>query len=458
MNKLNSITSQDETALTTHESSILRYLRESSQFHDGEIIVDEHKFMVHRDVVSAASPFLATAFSGPYREAKEARVTVTEATIDAMRVVIDYCYGLPFLRSDGGGGDKTPELTERVYWLARHLLINQLAKDAGLHLVSITQDSKLDQVYDALSPDIDPRVENELARRMLRNAAFQSLNTAVLDAHFLLRLLESPDLIAAEADILRAILKWEEARDDVSSSELERLLSLVSFQRIQTKDLHLLLRFRNVPKAIWLRALDSTDRPRNCAMLTKQLDSFVPLRIEELDRKLRRRNISRQTFSLPLSFDDAYVKCSSSSTTSKIVKSFQLSHNSHDDSDLSDMFALNLALSIHFYLVCDQLCLALTIDRRESPGRCRTLAEELEGSYVHCALRLHLLNGDSELFTSPGAEHAPGLVRKLPVRDSQVVHDETLVMLRMDKTFFVNPDGGRWWKDMGAHFLFTIGY
>ncbi len=436
-----------------HLSSILRHLRENSQFHDAVIVVEGHRFPVHRDVVSAASPFLASAFTGPYREAKEASVTVTEATIAAMRVVVDYAYGVPFHRAKY---HKTPELAADVYWLARHLLIGELAKDAGLHLVSMTQDSKLDQVYEALSPDIDPKVENELAHRMIRNVTFQGVNTSVLDADFLLRLLESPDLIAAEADILRAILKWEEARVDVSSSELERLLSLVSFQRIQTKDLHLLLRFRNVPKAIWQRALDSADRPRPTVMLTKQIDSYLLMRIEEQDRKLRRRNICRQTFALPLAFDDAALHCAAA--TPRLLKTYELCHTCHPECEQPDPCGVALALGAHLYVVCDFVCLALTIDRRASAGRRRTLAEELEASFVHCALRLQTPpRAECELFTHADVKHAPLLLRARPGPDAAVL-DDAHTMLRMDKRHFVNPDGARWRKNMDAHFLFAIGY
>lgn len=108
-------------------TAVLALLRRDHSMADFTVVVDEVEIPIHSGVVATMSPFFATALSGDFAEASQRRMVIGDACVNAVRVVLDFGYGLdihPALRNGR-------ELAWRVWALAHRFEIGALSEIAG---------------------------------------------------------------------------------------------------------------------------------------------------------------------------------------------------------------------------------------------------------------------------------------------------------------------------------------
>lgn len=69
-------------------------LRHDEKFSDAEIRVGDEVFPVHRNVVCALSEFFMKSFSGPFKEAQKRSLTIEEASLSVVSILLDFAYGI----------------------------------------------------------------------------------------------------------------------------------------------------------------------------------------------------------------------------------------------------------------------------------------------------------------------------------------------------------------------------
>lgn len=209
---------------------MLRSMR-GGDFHDGHLVVGDQRLPIHRNVLSSSSSYFARAFSGGFKEAATAQITIPDASPGAMNSILDYIYG--FSSGDIFRPDMSFDATLEILVLSQRFLLERLTKACVFHLVSMNNawDNKklLDVCAHVCAMSAPDDVINALVFRV--SSHFYELDVSVLDLEMLLRVLRSTDLITTEDYMLQMILKWISTHGP--SKEIgDTLLKFVNYQRV----------------------------------------------------------------------------------------------------------------------------------------------------------------------------------------------------------------------------------
>ena len=245
------------------QNKLLAALREDGAFADAMLVVGNHETPVHRAVLSVLSPFFRAIFQQCASSSQGLpRITLQHASEDSGAVLVDYAYGLDVSKACS----KSLDLALDVANLAATLSIPGLCEAGCRAALNLVQSPNYPRLYYALR--LFGRTEDAVKclSIMARDAAVWRDSSAIerlappdLDA-----LLKSPDIVAAEDDVLNALAGWVAVDPAARRTSLtENIIPLLKAQRFTAASSGALQQLaRHIPPEVLVSLLiGSSSRP-----------------------------------------------------------------------------------------------------------------------------------------------------------------------------------------------------
>ena len=208
----------------------LNMLRRQDHLCDVTLVTkDDKEFKAHRNVLSAASPFLLKLLQSDMKENREGIVRFEEISAAVMEDVLEFIYT--------GSVEVTEENSEDLIAAANYLLIPGLKTVSGRFLErQMSKSNCISTFYFAEMYQCDELITNT---RNFIHANFESVaemdEFLNLEAKEVERWISSDEIsVAVEADVFKIVLKWIEqnkSKRKASFKELFRHVRLASLSR-----------------------------------------------------------------------------------------------------------------------------------------------------------------------------------------------------------------------------------
>ncbi|XP_052791911.1 kelch-like protein 10 [Mya arenaria] len=211
--------------------NILNELRKSGQLTDAVIVVEHHKFPIHRAIMSACSPYFRALFTNELFNTDRKEVVIPGVSAEAMKIIIDYAYTRRI--------DVCPDNVELLLPAADQFHVNGMVKACCDYLAAEMTAENCIGIYKFAKTYFCHQLERTAARFLMQNFITISKDSnefLQLTCEELAEVLSRDELnVKNEEIVFDAVLRWIDYDPERRKSSIAKLMRAIRLGLLTTQ-------------------------------------------------------------------------------------------------------------------------------------------------------------------------------------------------------------------------------